>query len=335
LEAEGKLDEALDRYFSALRADSHLGEFPGSHLDRADDAGRAFSQIANWAAQKGQTAERIDAALDRLRGIDSSVLHLDENLKWDYVFARRLVLGDDRAMFYSDSTNQHSIGSEIFWGRLMPWERQRGLRMLNLLTATALDRLQIMRRAIAERTGVVRYLVPDYSDSNSAGFFDAAYNVFESPERREKADWLWTTHPDLQRIGFWGILAASALAEFETSQRATMLRLAIESYRLKHGALPRSLAELVGPYFREMPLDPYSGLEFRYFPAGLERFVPGVPCIWSTGASLWVNQLPPDRDEPAVGGTLQYGLRHYSNHTDPDVVFWARGFWFPIPEQRR
>jgi hypothetical protein len=322
-EEEGKLDEAIDRYFSALRVDSHLKEFTWA----------AFPYIADWAVQKGQTAERIDAAIGRLTGIDYRALRLDEGLERRYIFARRYVLGDASATYETDSAKQYSMGPEIYWGRLMPWERQRALRMLNLLTATALDRLQIMHNRIAERKGFVDYVVPDASRRYSVDFFEGTYHNFD-PSLREKADWLQTTRPDLQHIGRDGIVAAELLGEFETWRRGTMLRLAIESYRNTHGKLPLSLDELVGPYFHEMPLDPYSGLEFRYFPTGLERLAQGKPCIWSTGPSLWAKQVPPSVDGPAVGGPVQYGLRLYAENTDPCVVFWDRGFWFPIPDQR-
>ena len=57
--------------------------------------------------------------------------------------------------------------------------------MLNLLTATALDRLQTMRNRIAVRKGIVDYLIPDISHPYSVDFFETTYHVFEFRATRE------------------------------------------------------------------------------------------------------------------------------------------------------
>jgi hypothetical protein len=359
-EEEGKLDEALDRYFSALRVDSHLSAFalpywPGENVQ---EAAKVFTLVVNWAAEGNQTAGQIDAALDRLRGVDSSMLRLDENLESAYLFARRRVLGDDSAIASGDPAEAQSSESDILWSRLMPWERQRGLRMLKLLNSTAIERLWGMQNSLAKHGGVVEQVVPTYDRSTLSILFQTSYSRGGlSDDPLEEAGWLRTTHPDLAPIGYEGIDAAYALAEFETFRRAAMLRLAIQSYRLKHGALPQSLAELVGPYFHEMPLDPYSGLEFRYFPAGLppnavapvdesgiHPVVQDVPCVWSTGPNLSVELRYPEPDArvphrpSSAAPVLEYyyetrGPWKYTREYD-NVSVWARGFWFPIPERK-
>ena len=246
----------------------------------------------------------------------------------------------------------------------MPWERERAVRMLNWLTLTALVRLQTIRWLMMdERQGVIQYVKPNFAGGHVDDFFEVAYfdNLPEATREppEAKVDWLATTHPNLEPIGDDGINAASELVQFEARRRGTMLVLAIESYRLKHGALPKSLGELVGPYFREMPLDPYSGLEFRYFPAGLpqsavspladgsifiEPITPVVPCVWSTGSDLWVETVSEEsagESHAAKSSTTHDGEKlvyHFRSGRDRQLsrtTVWQRGLWFPIPEQRR
>jgi hypothetical protein len=56
--------------------------------------------------------------------------------------------------------------------------------------------------------------------------------------------------------------------EMETSRRATRLILALEAWKLQHGSLPKTLDELVGTCLERIPVEPYSGKPFRYFPDG-------------------------------------------------------------------
>ena len=46
------------------------------------------------------------------------------------------------------------------------------------------------------------------------------------------------------------------------SHRAVRVVLALEAWKLKHGSLPKSLAQLVGPYLDRLPIDPYTGESF-------------------------------------------------------------------------
>ena len=79
------------------------------------------------------------------------------------------------------------------------------------------------------------------------------------------------------------------------NRRSTQLLLALEAWRLEHGAPPESLDELVGPYFAQLPRDPYSGRNFLYFPNGLPQWreldyksqrMIHPPVIWTCGPRL-------------------------------------------------
>ena len=84
-------------------------------------------------------------------------------------------------------------------------------------------------------------------------------------------------------------------------RREVRLMLAIEASKLQHGRMPKTLDELVGPYLKDLPHDPYTGEPFRYFPEGLSgpsglglsrRQSPTVtleahtPFLWSAGTRV-------------------------------------------------
>ncbi|HEV2969917.1 MAG TPA: hypothetical protein VGY55_08000 [Pirellulales bacterium] len=316
LEGEGKLDAALDRYFATLQVASHLGEVGGS-----DSFPELFRQFAYWGAQPGQTRERIGGALKRLQAIDPQILRLDECIKSDYILGHRMAFGNPAAMW---RINRYFVDTDVLWLKLMPWESDRAVRVLNLLSQTALERLQEMRLALDRSAkgnieysdsgnieGAVRNFCLDrnyYAIPN--GFFETRLKSDWERAASKKAEWLETTVPDLRGMGYAGFEVANNLAAFETQRRAVMIVLALESYRLDHGELPNSLGELKGQYLAAVPLDPYSGMEFQYFRTGLpapeteidnngfrrarhdELGWPGgpieygVPAVWSTGPQL-------------------------------------------------
>ncbi len=392
LGAEGKLDEALDRYFSALRVVSHWADYAlqDSATEPQRIAQRVFSELADWAAQKGQTAERIGTAIKRLQTTDAGILHMDDLLKSDYIVARRAVWGDLRAwmVLYGDTKVDRGMTEWILWGKLMPWERYRGERMLNLITEAALARLQQIRFAVTHYSGAPddrdhwTYQQLSMRDSMTQGpgtvdllarndgwnpvdefkVDDGSYADYSSlqAQSRQKAAWLSTTYALDPGIGLSGTFAAAQMAEFEAHRRATLLLLALEAHRIEHGALPKSLDELVGPYLDALPLDPYSGLEFDYFPAGLPQpatpleaaeltekqlwppmsvVAPGKPCIWCSGprllAGMWQPYGASEETAEKPKPVLYYGSRDYRDHADVLLPYraWRRGNWFPIPDQ--
>jgi hypothetical protein len=371
LEGEGKLDAALDRYFATLHVAAQLNEV-GRNLSFPE----LFRQLAYWGPQKGQTPERIAGALKRLQAIDSRFLRLDENLESDFILGERAAMCDPTQ---PRNLMRFSITDETLWLKLMPWESARALRVLNLLSQTALQRLQEMRLELALTArgkidsgkgwhieGGVRDLCEpgNYTASPSAFFelgFQSRWQYARGRARSKEADWLESTVPDLSGMGYAGFEAANTLAAFETQRRAAMIVLALESFQLDHGELPKSLAELKGRYLAAVPLDPYSGLEFQYFPSGLPapkesvddaNFVSqwrnglvrpggpidsGVPGVWSTGPELAAETDTPTRPVGTVESVTIIGYSYRlrpGERTLPSYAAWGYGYWFQIPDKR-
>lgn len=61
-----------------------------------------------------------------------------------------------------------------------------------------------------------------------------------------------------------GYAGASALAQAQVKTDAAAAHLAIELYRRKHGAYPKSLAELAPEFLSAVPIDPFDGTPLKY-----------------------------------------------------------------------
>jgi type II secretory pathway pseudopilin PulG len=157
----------------------------------------------------------------------------------------------------------------------MPWETARAQRVLNLQTAEALQFVPSIESALAHHQPTSRLSLQAAAVS-------------------------W--HPLVQSTPLLSMLSnyysstnAERWLDGQAQRSATLLILAIEAYRLEHGALPGTLDELVGPYLTQMPRDPYSGDNFRYYPQGIQRsftnrwshaILPQTPFLWSCGQLL-------------------------------------------------
>jgi hypothetical protein len=323
---------------------SHLAlVWPGS-----DD--RPFLQIARWSILKGQTPQRIDAAITRLSQLDSNLLRVDQRVVVEYFEARKHVLAGDG--FISPGPQRET---ETLAMQLMPWERERSLRMLNLMASVAASRFRTLQDELLSSRGSLYDVVPTENWARALAreiIFKSWFPVdgfSPSPESLQAVAWLSTTFPwDLFRFGDAALQAVSDRAYFEASRRATIIQLAIESYKLRHNKLPKSLDAVASSSLPSLPLDPYSGEPFRYFPDGVPETDKSVHSsgvwgpwkdagIWSTGPDMY----------PAPAN--MYPSR--SNETEPVQYLWrtpiydvggpgmsqkpsgGQGRWFPLPGQ--
>jgi hypothetical protein len=319
-----------------------------------------FGEISSWAWHQGQTPERLRGAIRKLQAVDNTIFPLDDRLKSTYIVAARYVSGDATA-WGSLPHGDQGLSPAMLWPKLMPWEKYRGQRVLNEITAVGLQRLDLMRKELAEGLGVADSL-PNVPArfwgvyASAVSLIDAMFE--ENFVRQRQPDWLPSITPDLWSTGRLGRDAARGLAEFEARRRGTLLVLALEAYRIEHGELPPSLDKLVGMYFDELPPDPYSGNEFCYYPDGFpatliptdaidpsqagylrQRITAGQPCVWCTGPELraaarsgvvvWADGKP---TRLKCGDVDYYVLRQARRDQPPlpSHVAWSWGFVFPI-----
>jgi hypothetical protein len=339
MQAEGKLDEALDRYFAAFRVISQWTEHMPfeAYWDLVREAKWVFSELVDWSAASGQTAQRVRAGVERLGGVDWRILHLEDGLKSQYILARRYVEGDDgagEALFDSKGSGA-IVATRLFWDRLLPWEKYRELRRLNGATRQALVHLTALEQLLRDGQGIGEERARPHSYWNEFPPFFAAGTMNESAN-------------DL----------ASKLALFEANRRAALLRMALVAYRIEHGELPATLNNLVQDgYFEQLPRDPYSGLDYLYFPEGFPEpqtalelaeadearnpIIFGEPCVWCTSDRLDVRTVEHSTDDDNPSAPTRSYVYYVGNSRYeppfrlPTYVAWSRGQWYPIPMQQK
>ncbi|HEV3416719.1 MAG TPA: hypothetical protein VG056_07910, partial [Pirellulales bacterium] len=259
LESAGKLDEAWDRHLAALRFARRLRENAGvgSYYTAHDIEIGVYHELPLWAARPGQNRQRILAAIKQLKELETTLPRPGDAIKADYLWMRRTVTGGPDTLATSN-VNADRVSKVAAWS-LLPWERARALRLLNLCTGIDLTFVERVQQSI---------------DNGSPVTLPSRWEV--TPRRREiepsdETNWLRTTfllaafyQPD-DAVGL-----GKDMLQMETQRRATGLLLALEAWKHdRDGQLPRSLTQLVGPYLDKLPLDPYSGMSFRYFPNGM------------------------------------------------------------------
>lgn len=340
LQAEGQSDEALDRYFAALRMLSHWTENNATRFSFLQHSSATLmmlvlDQIPKWATREGQSVEHLRRAIARLNGLDANQLHDDEGLKAAYLVMHRIAMGDTAAaaVLFGDEPGHPGLEEMFLYQTLLPWEKYRETRSLNRKTHESLARLAFVRKCLAHGNGIVDETAP----SQLYFYYRNAQTPFQIAPM----------------MPYMCTSAVSEMVQLEDCRRATTLLVALVAYRLDHGELPPSLEALVETYLDKLPVDPYSGRDFVYFRDGLpppatdletvelkdaqrqQAIVPGVPCIWSTSAKLVALQWSSgssqedagDSDEPVVYYRPRGG---YTSNSD--YATWALGHWFPIPE---
>jgi hypothetical protein len=336
LELKGDLDAAVDRYFAAIRMISHWQQHTAAGPDMRWPSAflmkLVFRDLRRWSAQAGQTPERIRGAIDRLSAMDGSILHVEDGLKSNYIRAQRALEGDSADI--AALVGQPPYLTLLLLRLRLPWERERELRGERLSTVNILEYLKEFRAKLSGGEEI-KNDVPPYDSGRLNGY----------PLLTD----FWLVNEVL------GIHAMVELAEFEESKRATLVVLALAAYRLEHGQLPATLSDLVSQYLPKLPLDPYSGREFYYFPEGVPKpaseadaadlvealarwpeMAARKPGIWSPGRVL---QAIPWRgtggwQSPEVQAIDNSQVIYYGTREQDRLSLYqalSRGQWFAIP----
>jgi hypothetical protein len=152
LEADGKLDDALERYLAVLRFGRHvashggLGQWiAGESLERM-----CGEWLPLWAAHPDQTPERLDAGMRRVVHELDQYPSLRDALAVDQFIARREIAGnwnEDLPITRPyEGWNRFALA---LFGRWFPWEKSRALRMLDLITVAQWRSLESLDENLA------------------------------------------------------------------------------------------------------------------------------------------------------------------------------------------
>jgi hypothetical protein len=241
LQKEGRLDEALDRYFAVL-AFSRQMRPAETHANRLE--AEVEDLLPQWATQTGQTEERIKRAVERLRTFYATLPPPTDWIKQDYAAATRLLELDPEYLASTNAMTPHELRMLRIGTALVPWEMARSRRMLKLVAALDIKAIEQVQTAMERGE--------PYADALESVFADSAQLN------------LGTTTLFFQFGMPLPATVANTVLTMQNRRRATVIVLALEAWKAKHGKLPRTLDELADAYLDKLPLDPYSGRPYRY-----------------------------------------------------------------------
>lgn len=342
MEDEHKLKEALDRYSTSFVVQQQLssfaprlGQYSESYLQS-----ETVEMLTQWAARPDQTEAQVREAIARLEQVDVTVLNWDDAIKSNYILCKRLLDGDENvaSILFPGQKSNKEVARILFNLRLFPWEGVRERRLLNAQTQRALQDLAVVRQRMNDGDNV------DYLTHPTQQRHD--FQTYDGLLSGAISSFLTSTGHD----------AVNSEVKFESDRRVTLIILACQAYRLKHGELPNSLEQLREEAFLDdLPNDPLSGRQFVYFPSGIpeprtdrerrdleksgRRLRPDVPCLWSPGMHLSTRVVTLNAGHPEIVEVYyRHRPHHYALYADyddlPEYNAWLAGDWYPIPAKK-
>ncbi|MBI2827253.1 MAG: hypothetical protein HYX69_21485 [Planctomycetia bacterium] len=316
LTREGELDAAFDRYLAVLRMSVHMRNY---QFDTGYGSGweqNALSRLLNeWTPHPKQTPETIHRALAALEAWDKTVPPPSEAIEARYLYLSGLLSLSESHLAVEERANpafKNGAARYVFLAKLMPWETARARRVLDRETAIEL--------------AAARWLYETVHEGRREAPPPTAYQGF---------DWARYRTPWLATFAQHKEVLLRAWIGYTAERRAACLLLALEGWRLEHGELPGTLEELEGAYLERLPLDPYSGQDFRYFPHGVSdklvyRGAGGTieadaPFVWSAAGAV------DGAYAPDAAGFIRWlaAIGNVPTHRDPEYL--SHGWAFPIP----
>jgi hypothetical protein len=343
LEDEGQVTEAVDRYLSVLAFTRHLYKRADWSRQFRADAVEAIvlQRLADWAALESQTAATLRSALGQL-----------EREHFSFTPERRYGIVADYWSYRKLLDAQHSAAHKVtaneaftvwFFSRFLPWEHARAKRLLEVNAQAATENLEQMQTNVQAGLAV-----------GETEFRQRSRNV-------SMANWIETTPCFVRRK--WTIGGADIedrVAMWATTRRIARLQLMLAAWRKDRGSLPQTLDEVLEGQPESFGVDPFTGLAFRYEPAGFglplprallhpgslgatdssdEAIPPDTPLLWSAGPLLtyspYTNSRPASASHPGSYTHVDYIFRAGSDSMPHPVTsereLWERGLCFPVP----
>lgn len=324
-----------------------------------------FAALPDWADHDSATGERIqNARLELQVWSNNNLVNWPQSVIEHHYNSQQAVALNDQAMriFYDLGVAERAALKTL--GTLMPWERWRMLRLLNVYTETELQ-------GILE----VRQRVPQIAPfSQSALPWDVVLPLQDGQRQLIRSTdteaWLLTT-PWLNMTS--PKFAPTYVAweqENQVRRNAVQLQLALIAWRKQRGQLPDRLDMLRPDMLKELPLDPYTKQPFVYFAMGVEeevwdefysmgggmmmgedfretatagedranweppkpRLVRSEPFLWSPGATL---RYAPDGPRGPLTPPVASDFRTQGGDslTDVDLLYQGVRYMIPLSKQ--
>jgi hypothetical protein len=328
LQSAGNLDAAIEQYLAVVRIARQLRSARWDYgIDRLESC--VYDQLPFWAAQTGQTADKIKKAIAQLEEITADMPAGAQQIKFLYMQTKA-----DLGEGFQSHGKSYMTMANILWLKI-PWERARALRLLNVITRSDLE-------AVAQAESAAEEGRPIAVLPGDTYFFYAFYYWGKEPPYALREEIVIPPLIQYARQSFsviWGF------ADMVNRRRATPIVLALQAWKLEHGSYPKTLNELVGPYLKHLPDDPYSGESYRYFPDGLNLSMPhtdeyfilisperGRPFIWSTSPNIKIKKSSDNNTNYKI-------YDYYSTPNTPpywrdlrsDFDLYSHGHFFLVP----
>jgi hypothetical protein len=346
--------DGIDRFMPLLRACADLGSRQPTYIymRQLELERNILAGINYWATETHPSQDELRDALAKLTAHFDALPEPAESLLADRANIRNVILDQEPPIMFAfpPVDLEHYLA---FLANRLPWERQRALRALDLITRANLCDTIVLENYLAGHADV------QYASSWLREWIQSERGNRPIPDR-----WTFTEraaatsylahfeYEDRVRLDeFYG-----QLCDIETCRRATLLTITLASYRQEHGDYPGSLSDLVPEFFKTPPLDPYSNQFFQYEPHGLDlplqasrvRLVsaptsvpaitvgpdlvpPQTPLLWSVGPddarltrqvrSYTVLNVDTPNEEPKETQETVYVLRNRGNWPNSEQVF--------------
>ncbi|HTU25034.1 MAG TPA: hypothetical protein VMF30_06535 [Pirellulales bacterium] len=272
-----RLDEALDLLLASFQVQTQLSQCMGSN---APAYMTSFRALRDWSAAHGQTAVRLQSAIERLKRCHAAFPSPQDWLLPAYE-ETELTINNLETGVRSDIVRADQVTNVDWLLTRMPWERARAQRILDCRTDWLIAELLQAKRSLNEDRPVTLGAQPRIG---SLPCRNVALHTLGAERAATQQD-VWPSALIWQPV-VWLFLRE------ETQYRATLIVLALEAFRLEHGQLPETLDELVGDGLDAVPLDPLFAQPFLYFPKGFPKGVYAKGSDPRTGVSAGPS-LPP------------------------------------------
>jgi hypothetical protein len=245
--------------------------------------GTALVGFRDWLQHVGPNKELLRTALALLQQHEAAIPDPVDNVKAQYVVERE----NGPVPRWGDSPFESLLQT----ASLVPWEKERHLRVFHALFVGSLQ-------AVQEPTWEYLPWLDSYprSDFSSLVAVQAGLPPRSGPGSQLSAHrWGELIR---QQVGMNDQTAVfpQQIAWHQRWLRAARLATAFALYQVDHGRPPAQLDELVPAYLTSMPLDPYSGQPFHYRISRGEELgdptrgqtltlAPGQALIWSNTRS--------------------------------------------------
>lgn len=310
LQHDADLDAALQNHLAAMRI---LGQLlDGYDATAARDLigwhewlRSGDQKMLRWAEHPEQTSERIVVAIQALQEIFEVYPEPRKVVLGDYHTVRDIVL-DKQPPTSLQGEHASRVNYLPYLQNMLPWERERAVQSLRLLTTSNLNYVDAVRfvvrggqlwnhQGMHKQYPLSSLLDHDWDHQMSSRFEPLCEGSWERfVQMQQLLSRCKTSFLVAEELRHRGDLANYLIKWIDSQihQRALLTQLALIAYRRDHEEYPETLESLTPTYLRGLPLDPYTQKPFEYRKNGLD-----LPLYMHLGRTMTVSDL---REQPSI-----------------------------------